>query len=116
MARSTTHKWVFKPDMRAGAFGWRGTPKATSRPKAARREIEAVRKTDPVAADEGVIALAERIRPAFGHIDTSSGALDTAMARTPEDLAPIGAPPRRPPDISTSPSIASPTARLRPPR
>lgn len=89
MARSTTHKWAFKPGMRAGAFGWRGTAKATSRLKAATREIKAVRKSDPAVAGEGVIALAERIWPAFEHIDTSSGALGTAVARTLEDLVPI---------------------------
>lgn len=89
MARNTTHKWAFKPGMRAGAFGWRGTAKATARLKAATREIKAVRKSDPVAAGEGVIALAERIWPAFEHIDTSSGALGTAVARSLEDLAPI---------------------------
>lgn len=89
MARSSTHKWAFKPGMRAGAFGWHGTAKATARLKAATREIKAVRKADPVAAGEGVIALAERIWPAFQHIDTSSGALGTAVARTLEDLAPI---------------------------
>lgn len=89
MARSTTHKWAFKPGMRAGAFGWRGTAKATARLKAATREIKAVQKADPVAAGEGVIAFAERIWPAFEHIDTSSGALGTAVARSLEDLAPI---------------------------
>ena len=89
MARSTTHKWAFKPGMRAGAFGWRGTAKATARLKAATREIKAVQKADPVAAGEGVIALAERIWPAFEHIHTSSGALGTAVARSLEDLAPI---------------------------
>lgn len=89
MARNPTHKWGFKPGMRAGVFGWRSTAKAVSRLKAATREIKAVRKADPVAAGQGVIALAERIWPAFEHIDTSSGALGTAVARTLEDLAPI---------------------------
>lgn len=89
MARSIKHKWAFEPGMRAGAFGWRGTAKATSRLKAAMREIKAVRKSDPAVAGEGVIAFAERIWPAFEHIDTSSGALGTAVARTLENLAPI---------------------------
>lgn len=89
MARSRTHRWAFKPGMRAGAFGWRGTAKAAARLKAAVREIKTVRKIDPVAAGEGVIALAERIWPAFEHIDTSSGSLGTAVAHTLEDLVPI---------------------------
>jgi len=89
MARSSTHRWAFKSGMRAGAFGWRSTAKAAARLKAAVREIKTVRKIDPVAAGEGVIALAERIWPAFEHIDTSSGSLGTAVARTLEDLVPI---------------------------
>jgi hypothetical protein len=36
-----------------------------------------------------VIALAHRIWPAFEHIDTSSGALGSAVNRTLEDLLPI---------------------------
>src|SRR6056297_3172514 len=89
MARKSFHKWAFKPGLRAGAFGWRGSAKAIDRLKSASAEIRAVRRNDPVKAAEGVVALAERIWPAFEHIDTSSGALGTAVYRTLEDLAPI---------------------------
>jgi len=89
MAHKPYHKWAFKPGMRAGAFGWRGSAKAIERLKSASTEIRAVRRTDPVAAAEGVIALAERIWPAFQHIDTSSGALGGAVRRTQEQLLPI---------------------------
>ncbi|MDX2484257.1 MAG: hypothetical protein QNK42_11430 [Pseudodonghicola sp.] len=89
MARKPTHKWAFKPGMRAGAFGWRGSAKATQRLKSASTEIRSVRRNDPVIAAEGVVALAERIWPAFEHIDTSSGALGAAVRRTLEQLLPI---------------------------
>lgn len=89
MARKPSYKWAFKPSMRAGAFGWRGSAKAIERLKTASTEIRAVRRTDPVAAAEGVVALAERIWPAFEHIDTSSGALGTAVHRTLMQLLPI---------------------------
>ena len=89
MVRKPSHKWAFKPGMRAGAFGWRGSAKAIERLKSARTEIRAVNRADPVAAAEGVVALAERIWPAFEHIDTSSGALGSAVHRTLEDLVPI---------------------------
>jgi hypothetical protein len=89
MARKSTQKWAFKPGLRAGAFGWRGSAKAIDRLKAASAEIRAVRRSDPVTAAEGVVALSERIWPAFEHIDTSSGALGTAVHRTLETLLPV---------------------------
>jgi hypothetical protein len=89
MARKPVHKWAFKPGMRAGAYSWRSSAKAIERLKAASAEIRAVNRTDPVTAAEGVIALAARIWPAFEHIDTSSGALGTAVRRTLDDLVPI---------------------------
>lgn len=89
MTRKPVHKWAFKPGMRASAFGWRGSAKATQRLKSASAEIRAVNRADPVTAAEGVIALATRIWPAFEHIDTSSGALGTAVRRTLDALVPI---------------------------
>ncbi|SFQ21950.1 hypothetical protein [Tranquillimonas alkanivorans] len=46
-------------------------------------------RAEPVLAAEGVVALAERVWPAFEHIDTSSGALGSAVRKTLEDLLPI---------------------------
>ena len=89
MARKPTHKWAFRPGMRAGAFGWRGSTKAAERLKSASAEIMALRRTDPVTAAEGVVVLAERIWPAFEPIDTSSGALGTAVRRTLDKLLPV---------------------------
>ena len=89
MARKTSRKWAFKPGMRAGTFGWRGSAKAIQHLKSAGIEIRAVNRADPEAAAEGVIALAERIWPAFAHIDTSSGALGAAVNRTLEGLLPV---------------------------
>lgn len=89
MAQASKHKWAFKAGMRAGAFGWRGSAKAVARLKSTVTEIKAVRRKDPVVAAEGCIALAERIWPAFEHIDTSSGSLGTAVYRTLEQLLPI---------------------------
>jgi len=89
MARKLSQKWTFKPGMRAGAFGWRGSAKAIQRLKSASTEIRSVRRSDPVAAAEGVVALAERVWPAFEHIETSSGALGAAVRRTLEQLLPI---------------------------
>lgn len=89
MVGKVTHKWAFKPGMRANAYSWKSSAKAIDRLKSASSEIRAVARTDPTAAAEGVIALAQRIWPAFEHIDTSSGALGNAVRRTLEDLLPI---------------------------
>ena len=84
-----TGGWAFRAGMRRGALGWRGSAKAIDRLKQATSEIKAAAKTDPVRAGEGVVVLAERIWPAFEQIDTSSGALGTAVNRTLDELIPI---------------------------
>lgn len=89
MAGKITHKWTFKPGMRAGAYSWKSSTKAVERLKSVSAEIRAVARTDPTTAAEGVIALAQRIWPAFEHIDTSSGALGNAVRRTLEELLPV---------------------------
>jgi hypothetical protein len=82
-------KWQFKTKFRAKAYGWRGSRLAISRLKEAASEIKAAAKSDPVAAGDGAVSLMERIWPAFQDIDTSSGGLGTAVARTLEELTPI---------------------------
>lgn len=89
MAGKSVHKWAFKPGMRAGAYSWMSSAKAIERLKSASSEIRAVVRTDPTSAAEGVIALAQRIWPAFEHIDTSSGALGNAVDRTLKELLPV---------------------------
>ena len=82
-------KWQFKTKFRAKAYGWRGSRLAISRLKEAVSEIKAAAKSDPVVAGDGAVSLMERIWPAFQDIDTSSGALGTAVARTLDELIPI---------------------------
>jgi hypothetical protein len=89
MAGKSVHKWAFKPGMRTGAYSWKSSAKAIERLKSASSEIRAVARTDPITAAEGVIALAQRIWPAFEHIDTSSGALGNAVDRTLKELLPV---------------------------
>ena len=89
MAKQVTHRWAFKAGMRAGSYNWKSSAKAIARLKSTVSEIKAVNRSDPAAAAEGVIALAERIWPAFEHIDTSSGALGSAVNGTLETLIPI---------------------------
>ena len=73
------HRWTFKSRLRARAFGWRGSKTAIARLKEAVFEIKAANRTDPIAAGAGAVALMERLWPAFQEIDTSSGALGSAV-------------------------------------
>ena len=83
------HKWQFKTRFRANAYGWHGSKLAIGRLKEAVSEIKKVSKSGAVEAGEGVVLLMEAIWPAFQGIDTSSGALGTAVAWTLDQLIPI---------------------------
>ena len=83
------HKWKFKAHFRREAYGWKGTALASKRLKEAVSEIKKVARADSSLAGEGVVELFSRLYPAVEHIDTSSGALGTALNRTIEELLPI---------------------------
>jgi hypothetical protein len=83
------HKWNFKNYFRSSAYGWNGTAKASKRIKEAVSEINKVAKKDSALAGEGVVELCSRLYPALMYIDSSSGALGTALNRTMDALTPI---------------------------
>lgn len=83
------HDWKFRRYFRANAYGWRGSSVAIGRLREAVAEIRSVAKSDPVTGAEGVVSLAERIWPALQNIDTSTGALGSAVFRTLSELIPI---------------------------
>lgn len=87
------HRWEFKPRFRRHAFGWRSQP-PIQRLKQAVAEIKSVARADAVLAAEGAVALIERISPALEHVDSSSGAIGTAVNNTIATLVPLiaGAP------------------------
>ena len=88
------HAWEFKSRLRTNGFAWNGTARARQRLNEAVHEIKVVAKTDPVTAAEGVVALLERIWPAFQCVDTSSGALPDMIRGVQAELLPlIGAAP-----------------------
>ena len=86
---ATKHKWTFKFRFRREAYSWNGTALASKRMSEAVSEIKKVAKNDPALAGEGVIELFVRLYPALMHIDSSSGALGTAMNKTIDTLMPI---------------------------
>src|SRR2546428_11954423 len=78
MAKSEAHKWKFKARFRRHAIGWKSQP-AIQRVKQAVAEIKKGSRKDPVRAAEGAMAFIERIPPALEHVDSSSGAIGTAV-------------------------------------
>ena len=93
MARAKTAHWEFARRFRRGAFGWKSQP-AIQRVKQAVREIKTVARRDPVLAAEGAVLFLERVSPALEHVDSSSGAIGTAVNHAIEELVAVvaGAP------------------------
>lgn len=82
------HDWEFKPRFRKGAFGWKSQP-AISRIKEAVSEIKKVAKKDPALAADGAVILLEKLSPALEHVDSSSGAIGSAVNKAIDNLVPI---------------------------
>lgn len=84
----SAHKWQFSARFRRHAFGWRSdTP--IQRIKEALAEIKQVAHKEPVVAAEGAVTLLEKLSPALNQVDSSSGALGTAVNRAIDILVPI---------------------------
>ena len=82
------HEWEFKARFRRRGFGWKSQP-AIQRIKQAVSEIKKVARHDPALAAEGAVLFLERVSPAIEQVDSSSGAIGTAVNRAIEDLVPI---------------------------
>jgi len=84
----SAHKWQFASRFRRHAFGWRSdTP--VQRIKEAITEIKQVARKEPVLAAEGSIILLEKLSPALEQVDSSSGALGSAVNKAIDTLVPI---------------------------
>ncbi len=79
MSKSEKYKWTFPARFRTGAYSWKASRLASQRLREAVSEIKKVTKKDPVLGAEGAIRLIEKLWPALEHIDTSSGALGSAV-------------------------------------
>jgi hypothetical protein len=93
MPPTRSHKWEFRPRFRRHAFGWRSQP-AVQRIRQAVSEIRKAARVDPVLGAEGAVTLLERLSPALEHVDSSSGAVGTAVHNAIRELVPLiaGAP------------------------
>jgi len=88
MTKADTHTWEFKARFRRHAFGWKSQP-AIQRVKQAVAEIKKVARKDAVLAAEGAVTLLERMSPALERIDSSSGAIGTAVSNAIAELVPV---------------------------
>ena len=89
MSNQKTYKWIFPARFRAGAYGWKSSRLACQRLREAVSEIKKVAKKEPDIAAEGVVRLIEKLWPALEHVDSSSGALGSAVNKTLDDLIPL---------------------------
>jgi hypothetical protein len=87
--KSAAHRWLFPTRIRPNSFTWKSSSTAATRIKEAIAEIKTVSRNDPAAAAEGAVRLIERLSPALEHVDSSSGAIGTAVNRAIEALVPI---------------------------
>jgi hypothetical protein len=88
MPKTGGHSWRFRARFRRHAFGWKSQP-AITRLREALTEIKLVARIDPILGAEGAVALLERISPALENVDSSSGAIGTAVNHTIAELVPV---------------------------
>lgn len=89
MGEYVTHKWTFPARFRARAYGWKSSKLACQRLREAASEIKKVAKKEPVLGAEGAVRLIEKLWPALEHVDSSSGALGSAVNKALDDLIPL---------------------------
>jgi len=88
MSSITKQSWTFRTRFRRHAFGWRSQP-AIKRIKEAVSEIKTAARKDPILGGEGAVLFLEKISPAIEQVDSSSGAIGTAVNNAIETLVPI---------------------------
>ncbi len=88
MAKTKGHKWEFRARFRRHTFGWKSRP-AIKRVKEAVSEIKKIARKDKTLAAEGAVLFLEKVSPALEHVDSSSGAIGTAVNKAIEALVPI---------------------------
>lgn len=88
MSSSDKSTWAFRARFRRHAFGWRSQP-AIARIKEAVAEIKKAARKGPLLGGEGAVLFLEKISPAIEQVDSSSGAIGTAVNNAVEALVPI---------------------------
>jgi tetratricopeptide (TPR) repeat protein len=88
MTPPAAHRWAFAPRFHRHAFGWRSQP-AVQRVREAVAEIQKLAKKDPALAAAGAVLFLEKVSPALEQVDSSSGAIGTAVNHAIETCANI---------------------------
>jgi NAD(P)-dependent dehydrogenase (short-subunit alcohol dehydrogenase family) len=88
MAKTAAHKWEFRSRLQRRAFGWRSQP-AIKRTREAVSEIKKIARKDRILAAEGGVLFLEKVSPALEAVDSSSGAIGTAVNNAVKVLANI---------------------------
>jgi hypothetical protein len=88
-SKVTAHKWQFPSRIRPNAFSWKSSRVAVQRIKEAITEINSVARHDASAAAEGGVRLIEKLSPALEHVDSSSGALGSAVNGAIQAIVPL---------------------------
>jgi hypothetical protein len=88
MSKENSYKWAFSPRFRKGCFDWRSEP-AIARIKEAVAEISKVARKDQIMGAVGAVLFLEKLSPALERVDSSSGAIGTAVNNAIEKLTPI---------------------------
>ncbi|WP_342119191.1 hypothetical protein [Pseudoduganella sp. OTU4001] len=91
--KDASHTWEFAKRFRRNGFGWK-SDLPISRLKEALAEIKQFVRPDPELASEGAILLLEKLSPALGQVDSSSGAMGSAVRHAIATLVPIIAKPK----------------------
>ena len=89
MTETSSQRWAFRSRFRRGSFGWRSSRLAVQRVKEAVAEIKKVARSDPGRGAEGAVLFLERVSPALEEVDSSSGALGTAVYNAIYALVPL---------------------------
>ena len=88
MPAAKAHSWTFRARFRAGAFGWR-SDLPIKRIKEAVAEIKNAARKDKVLGADGAVIFLEKVSGALEQVDSSSGAIGTAVNSAIEALVPI---------------------------
>ena len=84
----TAHKWEFAARFRRNAFGWKSDV-PIKRIKEAVSEIKSMARKDVALAAEGAVVFLEKLTPAIEQVDSSSGAIGSAVNKAIETLVQI---------------------------
>jgi hypothetical protein len=89
MPQTPRHTWQFRHRFRRDAYGWRSSSLAVQRVREAVSEIKKAARRDPMLGAEGAILFLEKVSAALMHVDSSTGALGTAVNKAVATLAVI---------------------------